>query len=170
MYNVNSQILKFCPRFLLNQRWKSLSLCPAAPFLDVSVWSITGNTVRRCRCRRFGFETNSSSIAVRWRNGSDTCSVRFPANWKIRQVPRGQSETPPSDFRYGRTCPYWRWTCGASLPSGPASRRRSPRSRDSPVNSYLSGDRSSQSPLFFSWMKALHLPCLHLHGLNCMPL
>jgi hypothetical protein len=52
--------LKFCPRFLLNQRWKSLSLCLAAPFLDVSVWSSTGNAVRRCRCRRVGFETNSS--------------------------------------------------------------------------------------------------------------
>ena len=26
IYNVNSQILKLCPRFLLNQRWKSLSL------------------------------------------------------------------------------------------------------------------------------------------------
>jgi hypothetical protein len=36
-YNVKTQILKCCPRFLLNQRWKSLSLCPAAPFLDVSV-------------------------------------------------------------------------------------------------------------------------------------
>ena len=52
IYNVNSQILKFCPRFLLNQRWKSLSLCPPASFLDVSVWSSTGNTVRRCQCRR----------------------------------------------------------------------------------------------------------------------
>ena len=115
IYNVNSQILIFCPRFLLNQRWKSLSLCPAAPFLDVSVWSSTGNTIRRCRCRRVGFETNSSSIAVRWGNGGDTFPVRFPANKKIRRIPRGESETPPSDFRHGGTCPYWRWTCGATV-------------------------------------------------------
>jgi hypothetical protein len=104
--NANSQILKFFPRYLLNQRWKSLSLCPTAPFLDVSVWSSTANTVRKCRCRRVGFETNSSSIAVswrsgRWRNGGDTFQVRFPVNRIIRWVPRGESETPPSDFRHG---------------------------------------------------------------------
>ena len=51
-------------------------------------WSSTGNTVRRCRCSRVGFETNSSSIAVRWwsgrwRNGDDTFPVRFPENRKI---------------------------------------------------------------------------------------
>ena len=39
-------------------------------------------------------------------NGSDSSPVRFPANRKIRRVPRGESETPPSDFRHGRTCPY----------------------------------------------------------------
>ena len=38
-------------------------------------------------------------------------------------------------------------------------------SRDSPLNSSLSGDWSSQSTLFFSLVYALHLPCLHLHGL-----
>jgi hypothetical protein len=32
--------------------------------------------------------------------------VRFPANRKIRRVPRGESETPLGDFRHGRTCPY----------------------------------------------------------------
>jgi hypothetical protein len=170
IYNVNSQILTFCPRFLLDQRWKSLSLCPAAPFLDVSVSRSIGNTVRKCRCRRVGFETNSRSIAVRWwlglwRNGSDTFPVRFPANRKIWRVPRGESETPPSDLRHGSTCPYWRWTCGAWLPRGPVTRRRTTRSRDNPLNSSISGDWSSQSPLFFSWVDALHLPCLHLHGL-----
>jgi hypothetical protein len=170
IYNVNSQILKCCPRFLLNQRWKSCSICPAAPFLDVSVWSSTGNTVRKCRCRRVGFETISSSIAVRWRlghwrNGGDTFPVRFPTNRKIRRVPRGESETPPSDFRHGRTCPNGQWTFGAWLPREPVTRRRSTRSRDSHLNSSLSGDWSSQSPLFFSWVDALHLPCLHLHGL-----
>jgi hypothetical protein len=36
---------------------------------------------------------------------------------------------------------------------------------DDPLNSSLSGDWSSQSPFFFSWVDALHLPCLHLHGL-----
>jgi hypothetical protein len=35
-----------------------------------------------------------------------TFPVRFPANRKIRRIPRGGSETPPSDFRRGRTCPY----------------------------------------------------------------
>ena len=95
IYNVNSQILKFCPRFLLDQRWKSLSLCPAAPFLDVSVWSSTGNTVRRCRCRRVGFETNSSSIAVRWRsgrwrNGGYTFPVRFPESKNSAGPTRGK--------------------------------------------------------------------------------
>jgi hypothetical protein len=54
IYNLNSQILKCCPRFLLNQRWKSLSLCPAAPLLDVSAWSSTGKTIRRSQCRRVG--------------------------------------------------------------------------------------------------------------------
>jgi hypothetical protein len=45
----------------------------------------------------------------------------------------------------GRTCPYWRWTCGAWLPRGPVTRQRSTRSRDSPLNSSLSGDWSSSS-------------------------
>ena len=131
----------------LNQRWKSLSLCPAAPFLDISVWSSTGNTVRRCRCRRVGFETNSSSIAVRWRpgrwrNGGDAFPVRFPTNRKSRRVPRGESETPPSDFRHGRTMNIrgrrhhqYRHISNRGYPPappppppGPVTRRRSTRS------------------------------------------
>ena len=100
-YNAWQLDLKICPRFLLNQRWKSLSLCPAAPFLDVSVWRSIGNTVRRCRCHRIGLETNSSSIMVRWRPGrwrigGDTLPVRFAANRKIRRFPRGESKTPPT--------------------------------------------------------------------------
>ena len=59
-----------------------LDLKIVSSFLDVSVWSTRGNTVRRCRCRRVGFETNSSSIAVRWRwrNDGDTfpvCNLMF---------------------------------------------------------------------------------------------
>ena len=154
IYNVNSQILKCCPRFILNQRWKSLSQSSAAPLLDVSVWCSTDNTVCRCRCLRVGLETNSISIVVhwrsgRWRNGGDTFPVCFPANRKI--------ETPPSDFRRRRTCPYWWWQCGAWLLRGLITRRSSTRSRDSHVNSSLSGDWSSQSPLFFSWVGALQL-------------
>jgi hypothetical protein len=60
---------------------------PLAPgILDVSSWSSTDNTVRRCRCRRVGFEANSNNIAVRnWWSGNlqtrgDTFPVRFPAN------------------------------------------------------------------------------------------
>jgi hypothetical protein len=53
--------------------------------------------------------------------------------------------TPPSDFRHGRTCPYWRWTCAAWLPRGPVTRQCSTRSRDIPSNSSLSGDWSSSS-------------------------
>jgi hypothetical protein len=50
---------------------------------------------RKCRCRRLGFEKNSSSIAVlsrsgRWGNGGDTFPKRFPANQKIWRVPRGE--------------------------------------------------------------------------------
>jgi hypothetical protein len=172
--NANSQILKCFPRFLLNQRWKSLSLCPTAPFLDVSVWSSKANTVRKCRCRRVGFETNSSSIAVswrsgRWRNGGDTFQVRFPVNRIIRRVPRGESETPPSDFRHGRTCPYGRGTCGTWLPRGPVTRRGSTRSRDSPLNNSLTGDWSSQSPLFFSWIRTRATVAKSLGGVSLSP-
>jgi hypothetical protein len=136
----------------------------------MSPFEIVQAIVRRCRCRRVGFETNSSSIAIRWRSGrwrndGDTFPVRFPANRTIRRYPRGESEAQLSDFRHGRTCRYWRWTCGAWFPRGPLTRRRSTRSGDSPLNSSLSGDWSSQSSLFFSWVDALHLPCLHLHGL-----
>ena len=58
-----------------------------------------------------GLDLRRTVVAVRWRsgcwrNGGDTFSVRFPANRKIRRVPRGESETPPPPpetfFRTGR--------------------------------------------------------------------
>ena len=39
----------------------------------------------------------------------ETAVIRFRCvspNQKIRRVPREESETPPSDFRHRRTCPY----------------------------------------------------------------
>ena len=44
-----------------------------------------------------GLNLGSSSIAVRWRwrNGGDTFPVRFPANRKIRWVPRGKVKRHP---------------------------------------------------------------------------
>jgi hypothetical protein len=79
-------MLSSCPRKSMVEKPFTMS---GAPFLDVSIWSSTGNTNRRCRCRRDGFEMNSSTIAVRWRNGGDTFPVRFPANRTNWQVPRG---------------------------------------------------------------------------------
>jgi hypothetical protein len=57
----------------------------------------------------------------------ETVVIRFRCvsqpNRNIRRVPRGETETPPSDFLRGRTYPYWRWMYGACLPRGPVTRR-----------------------------------------------
>ena len=97
---------------------------------------------------------------------SDTFPVRFPVNWKIRRVPRGEVKRHPVTSAAITRVRIDDERAGPWLPRGPVSRQRSTRSRDSPLNSSLSGEWSSQSPLFFfSWVDANHLPYLRLHRL-----
>jgi hypothetical protein len=57
----------------------------------------------------FGLDSRRALVVLQSVDDQDvreTAVIRFPANKKIRRVPRGESETPPSDFCHGGTCPY----------------------------------------------------------------
>ena len=48
-------------------------------------------------------DSRQTVVVLRFVDVGDTAEIRFwcvfPANRQIRRIPRGESETPPSDFR-----------------------------------------------------------------------